>query len=97
MKQRLKQWIFRLLGKDAEAVVVTFCSGDPDLCARMLAMLARPPTERAWQTASLAAHVAMRFSISVMVDSVMEGYAEAMARRAPGRILAGMSNLPSSA
>ena len=36
MKQRLKQWIFRLLGKDAEAVVVTFCSGDPDLCRRMV-------------------------------------------------------------
>ena len=30
MKQRLKQWIFRLLGKDPEAVVVTFCSGDAE-------------------------------------------------------------------
>lgn len=35
MKQQLKQWIFRLLGKDPEAVVVTFCTGDPDLCRRM--------------------------------------------------------------
>jgi len=35
MKQRLKKWIFRLLGKDPEAVVVTFCSGPPDLCRRM--------------------------------------------------------------
>lgn len=35
MKQRLKSWIFRLLGKDPEAVVVTFCTGDPELCARM--------------------------------------------------------------
>ena len=24
----MKQWIFRLLGKGPEAVVVTFCSGD---------------------------------------------------------------------
>ncbi len=35
MKQRAKQWIFRLLGKDPEAVVVTFASGPPDLCGRM--------------------------------------------------------------
>ena len=35
MKQRLKQWLFRLLGKDPEAVVVTFCSGDAELCRRM--------------------------------------------------------------
>ena len=35
MKQRLKRWIFGLLGKDPEAVVVTFCSGDPELCRRM--------------------------------------------------------------
>jgi glycosyltransferase involved in cell wall biosynthesis len=31
----MKQWIFRLLGKGPEAVVVTFCSGDPELCRRM--------------------------------------------------------------
>ena len=35
MKQRLKQWIFRLLGKDPEAVVVVFETGDPELCRRM--------------------------------------------------------------
>jgi glycosyltransferase involved in cell wall biosynthesis len=35
MKQRLKRWIFRMMGKDPEAVVVTFCSGDPELCRRM--------------------------------------------------------------
>jgi glycosyltransferase involved in cell wall biosynthesis len=32
---RLKRWIFRLMGKGAEAVVVTFCTGDPELCRRM--------------------------------------------------------------
>lgn len=35
MNQRLKRWIFRLLGKDPEAVVVTFCTGDAELCRRM--------------------------------------------------------------
>lgn len=35
MKQRLKRWIFGLLGKDPEAVVVTFCTGDAELCRRM--------------------------------------------------------------
>src|SRR4051812_9973209 len=35
MKQRLKGWIFRLFGKDPEAVVVTFASGPADLCRRM--------------------------------------------------------------
>jgi glycosyltransferase involved in cell wall biosynthesis len=31
----MKQWIFRLLGKGPEAAVVTFCSGDAELCRRM--------------------------------------------------------------
>jgi glycosyltransferase involved in cell wall biosynthesis len=35
MKQRLKRWIFGLLGKDPDAVVVTFATGDPELCRRM--------------------------------------------------------------
>lgn len=35
MKERLKRWIFGLLGKDPEAVVVTFATGPADLCARM--------------------------------------------------------------
>jgi glycosyltransferase involved in cell wall biosynthesis len=35
LKQRLKRWFFGLLGKDPEAVVVTFCSGPPELCRRM--------------------------------------------------------------
>jgi 16S rRNA C1402 N4-methylase RsmH len=35
VKQRLKRWIFRLLGKDPEAVVVTFATGDAELCRRM--------------------------------------------------------------
>jgi glycosyltransferase involved in cell wall biosynthesis len=35
MKQRLKRWVFSLLGKDPEAVVVTFATGDAELCRRM--------------------------------------------------------------
>ncbi len=36
MKDRLKRWFFRLLGKDPEAVVVSFVTGDPALCNRMI-------------------------------------------------------------
>ena len=36
MKQRLKRLFFRLLGKDPEAVVVSFCSGDATLASRMV-------------------------------------------------------------
>jgi glycosyltransferase involved in cell wall biosynthesis len=36
LKQRIKQWIFRLLGKDPEAVVAVFCTGDAELCRRMV-------------------------------------------------------------
>jgi glycosyltransferase involved in cell wall biosynthesis len=35
MKEWLKRWIFRLLRKGPEAVIVTFVTGDPDLCRRM--------------------------------------------------------------
>jgi len=35
VKQWLKKWIFRLLRKDPEGVVVTFFSGQADLCRRM--------------------------------------------------------------
>jgi glycosyltransferase involved in cell wall biosynthesis len=35
LKQWLKKWVFRLLGKDPEGVLVTFCTGDAELCRRM--------------------------------------------------------------
>ena len=35
MKQRLKQWWFGLLGKDPEAVVVTFAAGDEAVSAEV--------------------------------------------------------------
>ncbi len=58
---------------------------DPaDLQARIEATLAMPEAERQAQAADLAAHVAERFSIQTMVNSVMAGYAEALAvRRRP--------------
>jgi len=36
LKQWLKKRLFALLGKDPEGVVVSFCSGDPELCRRMV-------------------------------------------------------------
>ena len=73
-------------------------SDDPtDLCARMLSMLRLPQIARERQAAELAAYVAEHFSIEAMVDSVLEGYAEAAARRAPDRSKTRLSNLPSSA
>ncbi len=37
MKAALKKFIFRMLGKDPEAIVVSFASGDPELASRMFA------------------------------------------------------------
>jgi glycosyltransferase involved in cell wall biosynthesis len=55
---------------------------DPaDLQARIEATLAMPEAERQAQAADLATYVAERFSIQTMVNSVMAGYAEALARR----------------
>jgi glycosyltransferase involved in cell wall biosynthesis len=34
-KTKLKRWLFGLLGKDPEAVVAVFCTGDPELCRHM--------------------------------------------------------------
>jgi ribosomal protein S18 acetylase RimI-like enzyme len=35
VKTRIKNWLFRLLGKDPEAVVVSFCSGEESLARAM--------------------------------------------------------------
>jgi hypothetical protein len=37
LKVAIKQFIFRLLRKDPEAIVVTFATGDPELAERMFA------------------------------------------------------------
>lgn len=46
MRSALKKFIFRLLGKDPEAIVVTFASGDPELSGRMFAEIQRLVPDR---------------------------------------------------
>ena len=46
MRAALKKFIFRLLGKDPEAIVVTFASGDPQLAERMFAEIQRLVPDR---------------------------------------------------
>jgi len=46
VKQRLKRWIFGLLGKDPEAVVVSFATGEPELCKRMTEEVCRLVPDR---------------------------------------------------
>lgn len=46
MKTALKRIIFRLLGKDPEAIVVTFASGDPALAGQMYAEIQRLVPDR---------------------------------------------------
>jgi glycosyltransferase involved in cell wall biosynthesis len=60
---------------------------DPgDLAARMMGMMARPKAARDRDAAELANFVGENFSISVMVDAVLDGYRNAGAmRRAYGR------------
>jgi glycosyltransferase involved in cell wall biosynthesis len=71
---------------------------DPDsLCRRMLAMLNSTEAERERDTADLAAYVEGHFSIRTMVDSVLDGYFEAMARRAQRRASTRLSDIPSNA
>ena len=33
--RRLKDWIWRLMGKGPEIAIVSFCTGDPEACRRM--------------------------------------------------------------
>ena len=46
MRSALKKFIFRLLGKDPEAIVVSFASGDPELSARMFDEIQRLVPDR---------------------------------------------------
>jgi glycosyltransferase involved in cell wall biosynthesis len=57
------------------------CDDAPDLCSRILAALSLTEAERQAQCAELATYVAANFSIKTMVDSVMDGYRAALARR----------------
>ena len=101
MNQRLKRWIFSLLGKDPEAVVVTFSTGDPDLCRRMAEEVsALVPgrrhffaTESNWPELR---HELRRYRIGlapVMLTRQPSALRRAAYRMAPGRILAYNSRL----
>jgi glycosyltransferase involved in cell wall biosynthesis len=68
-----------------------------DLCQRMLAMLRLPQETRERQAAELAAYVEKHFSIRTMVDSVLDGYFEAMARRSPDPLRTRVSTVASNA
>jgi ribosomal protein S18 acetylase RimI-like enzyme len=46
LRAALKKFIFRLLGKDPEAIVVTFATGDPELAERMFAEIQRLVPDR---------------------------------------------------
>jgi polysaccharide biosynthesis protein PslH len=46
VRAALKRFIFGLLGKDPEAIVVTFASGDPELAKRMFAEIQRLVPDR---------------------------------------------------
>jgi glycosyltransferase involved in cell wall biosynthesis len=46
MKEWLKRWIFRLLRKGPEPVIVTFATGDPALCRRMAEEIRRLVPDR---------------------------------------------------
>jgi hypothetical protein len=51
----------------------------------MRAALRRDPAETAAERAVLAAHVAQNFTVEAMAGSVLDGYAEALARREGAR------------
>ena len=46
MKTALKRFLFRLVGKEPEAIVVTFASGDPELARRMFEEIQRLVPDR---------------------------------------------------
>ena len=96
MKQRLKRWIFGLLGKDPEAVVVTFYTGDPDLCRRMEEEVRRLVPDRRHFTVTPQTWPQMRRQLRryriglapVLLTREPSALSRAAYRMAPRRILA---------
>jgi glycosyltransferase involved in cell wall biosynthesis len=101
LKQRLKRWIFGLLGKDPEAVVVTFCSGPPELCRRMAEEVRSLVPDRRHFTATEENWPALRRELRryriglapVMLTSGWNALRLAAYRAAPRKILAYNSRL----
>jgi glycosyltransferase involved in cell wall biosynthesis len=101
MKERLKRWIFGLLGKDPDAVVVTFETGPPELCRRIAEEVrALEPnrrhfyaTEEKWPELR---EELRRYRIGlapVLLTSKRNGLRRAAYRLAPRKILAYNSRL----
>ena len=101
LRQCLKQWIFRLLGKDPEAVVVTFCTGDAALCQRMADEVRALVPERRHFVATVENWPAMRRELRkyrigqapVMLGDTGSALRRAAYRLAPRKILAYNSRL----
>lgn len=101
MKQRLKNWIFRLLGKNPDAVVVTFCSGDLELCRRMAEEVAKLVPDRRHFVATPENWPALRRQLKryrvglapVLLTREPNALRRAAYRLAPRRILAYNSRL----
>jgi len=66
-----------------------------NLALRLMAALAAPAEKLRADAAELSRHVAENFSIETMVDAVMSGYREALARRRPTAAAAASATAPS--
>ena len=101
VKQRLKRWFFRLLGKDPDAVVVSFVTGDPALCERMIAEVRALVPDRRHFTATPENWNTLRQELRryriglapVMLTREANALRRAAYRIAPRRILAYNSRL----
>ncbi|HET8547775.1 MAG TPA: GNAT family N-acetyltransferase [Bryobacteraceae bacterium] len=103
MRQRLKRWVFDLLGKEPEAVVVAFLSGPPQLAAAMAEEVRRLIPDREHYTIRLEEIASARALLSrkrIAMAAVLftpdEEYAPLRRlafRLAPTRILAYNSRL----
>ncbi|MBZ5580732.1 MAG: glycosyltransferase family 4 protein [Acidobacteriia bacterium] len=101
MKQWLKRWVFRLLGKDPEAVVVTFCTGPEELCRRMAEEVRGLVPDRRHFVATAENWSSLRRELKryriglapVMLTREAKALRRAAYRMAPRRILAYNSRL----
>ena len=101
MKQLLKRWIFGLLGKDPEAVVVAFVTGDPELCRRMAEEVRSQVPDRRHFTVTPENWTQMRRELRryriglalVMLGREPNALRRIAYRRAPRKILAFNSRL----
>jgi len=101
VKQRLKRWFFTLLRKDPEAVVVTFCTGEAELCRRMADEVRQLIPDRRHFVATAENWPKMRGElrryriglVPVMLSRESNALRRAAYRLAPRRILAYNSRL----